>query len=116
MSKKRPVRALFDNLDELTPEEIASSEALKELLKFQVPYAILESHRANKQFAVIFEINSTSHFIEIHRKEWIQALETCIMWYLESEDYEECTKLQQVIAEIQNKKSTKLKIKTKENE
>jgi hypothetical protein len=116
MSKKRIVRALFDSIESLTPEEIASSDALKGLLKAQVPFAIREAFNSRKQYATIFEINSTSHFIEIHKKDWVKAIETCIIWYLESEEYEECSKLKDLIVQLQKKNIPIVKIKKEENE
>jgi hypothetical protein len=115
MSKKRIVRALFDNLENLKVEDIAKSQQLKELLKSQVPVAILESHELRRQSAVIFEINATDHFIEIQKKDWIQALETCIMWYLESEEYEKCTKLKMIMDDIQKKPTKKVNVKTQKD-
>lgn len=115
MAKRRVVRALFDNLDQLSPEQIATSEALKGLLKNQVPLAIEEANNTKKQYATIFEINDTGNYIVIHKRDWQPAIESCIAWYLESEEYEKCSELKELISRI--KKSTKkIKIKTEEDE
>jgi hypothetical protein len=117
MSKKSTtIRALFEDVHNLSPEEIAKSDKLKQLLKSIVPECIQQAQSANKQSATLFEINSTDHFVEIPKKDWPQALETCIMWYLESEDYEMCTKLKQLIDEIQKKSTKKLNVKPKSDE
>ena len=82
----------------------------------QVPVSIYEAHTANKQYASIFEINSSDNYIEIPKKDWVQALETCIMWHLESEDYEKCSKIKDISAEIQKKSSKKITVKTETDE
>jgi hypothetical protein len=114
MAKRKTIRAIFENVDSLTPEDISKSQQLKELLMSQVPISVYESHSARKQYATIFEINSTDHYIEIPKRDWVPALETCIMWFLEIEQYEKCTKLKQIIDEIQKKSSKKLNVKSDE--
>ena len=59
MAKRKTVRALFDNVENLSPEDIAKSQQLKDLLKMQVPISVYEAHTASKQFATIFEINTS---------------------------------------------------------
>lgn len=116
MAKRKTIRAIFEDVDNLTIEQILKSEALKDLLKHQVPVVIYDAHNSKKQFASIFEINSTDHYVEIPKKDWVQALETCIMWYLESEDYERCSKIKEIIDEIQKKPIKKINIKTEGND
>ena len=111
MAKKKHIRAIFDNVNNLSIDDIAKSKALKDLLKSQVPVAIIEANSSNKQCAILFEINDSDHFVEIPKKDWIQALETCIMWYLETEEYEKCTKIKAVIEDIQKKPVKKINVK-----
>jgi len=114
MAKRKTVRALFDDIENLSFEEIQKSEQLKELLKSQVPLTVYEAFLAGKQYASIFEINSSDCYLEIPKRDWIPALETCISWFLETEEYEKCTKIKMIIADIQ-KKPTKLTIKKDSN-
>lgn len=116
MAKRKTIRALFEDIDKLTTEQILKSEALKDLLKHQVPVAIYDAYNSKKQSASLFEINNTDHYVEIPKKDWAQALETCIMWYLESEDYERCSKIKEIIDEIQKKPIKKINIKTDSND
>lgn len=100
---KKRVRAVFEGLDKLSSEDIQSSDALKELLKSQVPNAIKIAMNERKIFACLFEINSTSNFIEIHRNQWVTALETVVMWHVESEDYEKCQEINELIKTVKEK-------------
>ena len=109
--KKRPIRAMFPLDQELTATDIASSDILKNLLKSSVPSCISAALNEKKIYACIFEINSTNHFIEIHKKDWISALETCVILYAEDEEYEKCSEVNNLIKLIREKeKRPKIKI------
>ena len=101
---KRPVRALFENPQDLKAEDVAKSEILKDLLKNHVPLAIENAIVKKKIYASVFEINDSKQFIEIHKNNWVQALETCLVWYVEDEDYEMCNHIKNIIFTIQDKK------------
>jgi hypothetical protein len=100
---RRPVRALFENPRDARAEEVAKSEILKDLLKTHVPLAIENALVKKKIYASIFEINDSKQFIEIHKNNWVQALETCLIWYVEDEDYEVCNHIKNLIFSIQDK-------------
>lgn len=100
---RKVVRAVFDNPQELTPEQVAQSQELKKLIKSQAPEAVRLAFDHNKKFATVFEINDSNCYIELPRKSWIQALETCLLWYVEDENYEMCTKIKDLVKEIQSK-------------
>lgn len=103
MANKPPVRAIFDNVHTLTTEIITSSQPFKALLKDEVPRRVEEAHKAKKLFATIFEINTTNVYIELHKRNWVQALEACLLWYVEDEDYTTCTRIKGLIKSIKNK-------------
>ena len=111
---RKPVRALFDNLDQLTSEQISKSDILKQLVKKHVPLAIEEAAVDKKIYASLFEINDSGQYVEVHKNNWIQALETCLVWYVEDEDYEMCTHIKNLIHSIQEKpKSGKIEVPKK---
>jgi hypothetical protein len=114
MSKNnRPVRALFPDIYNLTAQDIASSAILKDLLKAEVPKAIRSAHKEKKIYACIFEINASNYYIEIHKKDWLTALETCVMFNVESENYEACTEINEIMKEVKaSTKSPKIKLKS----
>jgi hypothetical protein len=111
---RKPVRALFDNLDQLTPEQISKSDILKELVKKHVPLAVEEAIVDKKIYASLFEINDSGQHVEIHKNNWVQALETCLVWYVEDENYEMCTHIKNLIHTIQDKpKASKIEVPKK---
>jgi hypothetical protein len=88
MVRRRVVRALFDNPEHITAADVSQSEILKSLLKIHVPNSIEYAIINKKIYACVFEINETNEYLEIHKNHWIQALETCLLWYIEEENYE----------------------------
>lgn len=111
---RKVVRAVFDNPQELSPEQVADSKELKKLIKSQAPEAIRLAYEHNKKFATIFEINDSNCYVELPKKSWVNALETCLLWYVEDEDYEMCTKIKDMIKDIQ-KRGNKNKLNLEES-
>jgi hypothetical protein len=105
--KEVPIRAIFDNVHELKSDEVAKSATFKTLLKEKVPGIIESAYKSNSVFATLFEINDSSCFIEIHRNDWVNALESCIGMYAEVEDYEPCIKITALSQDIKKKFSKK---------
>jgi hypothetical protein len=97
--QRKTVRAIFDNAEQLTLEQLEDSDILKVLLKVEVPKAIEDAMINKKTFASIFEINSSNNFIEIHKNYWADALSTCLHWYINDgeEDYEKCSNITKLI-------------------
>lgn len=111
--KRKVIRALFDNIENLTSEQIVSSDILKKLIITETPKAISHAHKNKGTYASIFEINNSKFFIEIHKKDWLAALETCVIFNVESENYESCQEINTLIQEIKSStKSPKIKIKS----
>jgi hypothetical protein len=108
MKETRPARALFENVNGLKAEDIQQSDILKKLLKKEVVKSIEYAFENKKTFASIFEINESNCFVELHKNQWVPALETCIRFYIEEEDYESCNKITKLITAISKKKSSKL--------
>ena len=100
---RRPVRAIFDNIESLTKDHIAKSDILKDLVKNHLPSAIEEAIVEKKIYACIFEINDSGQYLEIHKNHWVQSLEACLVWYVEEENYEMCTHIKNMIQTIQKK-------------
>jgi DUF438 domain-containing protein len=115
MKMRNVVRALFENLDYLTPEDIAESEILKQLLIENVPASIKRAYTSNQEYATIFEINATEAYVEIHKSQWKSAIETIISWYSDEniQDFEKCIELSNLIKEISIEKTKKQSRKKK---
>ena len=101
--KEQPIRAIFDNVTELMTEHIVESQQFNQMLKTKTAWAIEQALRSNSVFATLFEINDTGCYIEIHRNDWVNAIDSCIAMYVEDEDYDTCGKLTALAQEIKEK-------------
>jgi hypothetical protein len=48
----------------------------------------------------LFELGQSEYYIEIEKRDWEQALQSCIDKLVEDEKYEECIKIKDVIEKI----------------
>lgn len=103
---KRPFRVNFENIYELTTENLLESDVLVRVLKQEVPKAIDRAIKEKKTYATIFEINTFNVFVEIHKKDWINALSSCMQLYTDKEEYEACIEISKTL-ELLNKKNEK---------
>lgn len=115
--RKRPVRAIIDNIRDLSYEDIAASESLLKLLVNEVPKCIEQAHKDKKIYASLFEINATDEYIEIHRRDWNKALNKCLDYFSDPkiEDYEKCFEIKSLMNTVSMKKG-KLTVKTTNDE
>lgn len=90
---KRPFRVNFENLSDMKSEDLVGSEVLVKVLKVEVPKAINKAIKEKKLYAVVFEINTSGVYVEIHKKDWISAINSCIDLYTKEEEYEKCGEL-----------------------
>lgn len=100
---KKVIRAVFDDPNGVSPESVAESQELKKLIKLHMVDTIASAFDSNKTFAPLFEINDSAFYVELHKKNWVSALETCLLWYVEEENYEVCTKIKDLIHRIKRK-------------
>jgi len=105
MSKRQIPRAMFEPLEDLQAADLLDNAALLTLVKKEAPLAIEEALKNKKTFATLFEISGTGYYLDIPKNYWIPALEQCIVYKLEEEDFEDCVKIKNLIEDI--KKPTK---------
>lgn len=101
MSKRQIPKAFFEPLDHIKASDLLESDSLLDMVKKETPLAIEEAFRNKKTFATIFEINGAGVYLDIPKQYWVPALETCIRFMIEKEDFEKCIPLRNLIEEIQ---------------
>jgi hypothetical protein len=97
---RKPPRAVFHGTPNIKAEDFKDSEQLKLLLNKEIPIAIYDAILRKKKSASIFEINNSSNFLDINKDQWASSLEWCLSYYIELEDYAECTKIQSTIDKL----------------
>lgn len=100
MSKRRIPKAIFEPMENFQASDLLDNEALLRLVKKEAPLAIEDALRNKKSFASVFEISSTGYYVDIPKPYWIPALEKCINYKLEEEDFEDCIYLKKLIDDI----------------
>ena len=101
---RRPFRINFENLPLLRSEDLVESEVLLGVLKKEVPKAISKAIKERKSYATVFEINSFNVFVEIHKKDWVNALNSCLELHAKEEEYEACIELDKTIKSLTKNK------------
>lgn len=117
MKTRKTIRAYFTNIDRLSSDDIAKLETVKPLLSENVPLSIRRAYDANQNYASVFEINESDTYLEIHKSQWIKAIETIISWYSHEsvQDYEKCVELTKLISLIKVNKKRDRKQRTQKN-
>jgi len=110
MAKRTIPKALFEPLEQIQASDLLENDSLLAMIKKETPLAIKEAFQNKKTFATLFEINGLGLFVDIPKNYFKSALEQCIKWNLELEQYEECKRIADLIEQID--KGTTLK-KTK---
>lgn len=104
----RPFRVNFENINQIKSQDLENSEVLIQVLKKEVPKAVKKAIKEKKSYATVFEINSFSVFVEIHKKDWVNALNSCVELYTMNEEYEACSEISKIIKTLTEKKNQKL--------
>lgn len=106
MARKKQTRRIPNlnvyPLENLTAERILQSETFTELVRLEVSVAIREAMELKKTVATLFQINSSEVYIEIPKSEWPSALESCIEYFSDFENFEVCDDLQKLKVQIVN--------------
>lgn len=100
MSKRQIPKAFFEPLESIQASDLLENEDLLNMVKKETPSAIEEAFRNKKTFATLFEINGMDLYLDIPKQYWIPALEQCIRFMIEKEDFEKCIPLRNLIEEI----------------
>jgi len=99
----RPFRVNFENMSNLKTEDLLESDVLIRVLKKEVPKAITVAIKQKKTYATVFEINALGVFVEIHKKDWIGALSSCMELHMSQEEYESCIDIRKTIESLTKK-------------
>jgi hypothetical protein len=61
---------------------------------------IKEAINNKTKTATLFQLAKSDYYIELEKSQWKQALQTCIDKLIETEQYEECSKIKALIDKI----------------
>lgn len=84
----------------VSKEDILSHHPITDLIFDETPKAIEKALKGKRQSAIIIEINNSGFFIEIQKKWWVNALNSCLKHYEVKEDFEKCNFIKQIIISV----------------
>ncbi len=61
---------------------------------------ITDAIKTKSKTATLFQIAKSEYYLELEKNQWKQALQTCIDRLVETEQYEECSKIKVLIDKI----------------
>lgn len=62
--------------------------------------SIKDAIENKRKTAILFELDKSDYYVEINKSDWQQALQSCIDKLVETEDYEMCIQIQDLIDKI----------------
>ena len=83
------------DIEALSNNEVFSTAVFKETFE-----GIKDAIKTKSKTAVLFELGRSEYYIEIEKRDWEQALQSCIDRFVEDEKYEECVRIKDVIEKI----------------
>ena len=83
------------DIEALSNNEVFSTAVFKEAFE-----GIKDAIKTKSKTAVLFELGQSEYYIEIEKREWKQALQSCIDKLVENESYEDCIKIRDIIEKI----------------
>jgi hypothetical protein len=84
-------------LSTVTEQDLLETEAVVTLVFDEVPKGIARAIKKRQSVADILEINSSGVYLQIDKKFWRNALESCKEYHLKREAFEECAEIQALI-------------------
>jgi hypothetical protein len=83
------------DIDALCNNETFSRAVYKETIA-----GIKDAINNKSKTAILFELAKSEYYVEISKSEWKQALQSCIDKLIETEDYEMCIQIKDLIDKI----------------
>ena len=102
-SRKVPILNMH-SVERVDSEVLSETYQLKTFVYTETPKAIEEALRTRKQVATLCQINNQDAFIEIQKEDWCIAIDRCIAYQSEKEQYELCSELRDIRARIDKSK------------
>ena len=87
-------------LNGVSVEELMDYQPILDLVRLETPKGIERAIKANKQDATILEVNNSGYYIEIPYKFWRNALNACMEYYTDEEDFEKCIEIKETLSKL----------------
>ena len=61
---------------------------------------VTEAIKTNKEIVKLCEVKNTNIFITVEKPEWKESLDSALQYYIDIEEYEECSKIKDLIDKL----------------
>ena len=61
---------------------------------------VTEAIKTNKEIVKLCEVKNTNIFITVEKPEWKNSLDSALQYYINTEEYEECSKIKNLINKL----------------
>ena len=61
---------------------------------------VTEAIKTNKEIVKLCEVKNTNIFITVEKPEWKNSLDSALQYYVNKEEYEECSKIKSLIDKL----------------
>lgn len=104
MAKKtRTIPTVMFNINgegKIDIEALCNNESFTRAVYKETVAGIKDAIDNKRKIAILFELDKSDYFVEINKSQWKIALQSCIDKLVESESYEECSKIKVLIDKI----------------
>lgn len=81
-------------------DALCENEVFVKAVFIETIAGIKEAINNKTKMATLFQLAKSDYFIELEKSQWKQALQTCIDKLIETEQYEECSKIKVLMDKI----------------
>ena len=89
MTRRIPI---FEYSEELNPKK---SQVYKSLVE-----GVSEAIKNKKKEIKLCEVKNSGIFITVEKPEWKESLDSALQYYIDTEEYEECSKIKNLIDKL----------------
>lgn len=103
VSRKIPILNVFP-INENTRKTILEDEKVKQFVIAETFRSIKDAYASKKKVATLFSLNGKEIFYGIDKKDWAQALSSCIDFHIKADDFEICMEISTLLDKLKTKK------------
>jgi hypothetical protein len=81
-------------------DKLTEVPGLKEVIIEETVIAIKDGIKKKKKSISLFQIAGTTSYLELEKEKWQPTLENLLEHYVESEDYDRCIEIRDLIKQI----------------
>lgn len=104
MASKKEVRRVplmkVASSNKFTHEHLLENNAFINAVYGETVNGIEDAIKNNNKSAILFLLGNSDAHVEINKLDWKVALESCIDYYIESEQYELCVSIKKLIGKL----------------